>query len=152
MENESKTSTERLVLNLKDITPGDIAADSHVGLVREGNEDSFGYYTSPGHSKTFAIVADGIGGHQSGDLASNLCVRILLSDWRSFSRNSQLDKNNCSKFLMDTLVKANTIIYDLNVAYNIACPMGTTAMCGIFLSDWLITAHAGDSRCYRIRN
>ncbi|OGV46907.1 MAG: hypothetical protein A2017_16785 [Lentisphaerae bacterium GWF2_44_16] len=134
------------------IDPDKIAADSHVGLVRMLNEDCFAYYTGNDCPASFALLADGIGGHESGNIASTLCTRIVLNSWR----NSQFSENSTEKelsdFLSSEIIKANSIIYNLNNMYQIQHPMGTTVVASIFFKDKVIVAHAGDSRFYRLRS
>ncbi|MEI6420939.1 MAG: protein phosphatase 2C domain-containing protein [Lentisphaerota bacterium] len=133
------------------ISPIDVVAGTHVGLVREVNEDSYVYCVKESHENAFVAVADGIGGHDSGDIASRMCSRILLIEWR----NRQLWRHSSSeeirKFLDEEIVKSNEAIYRLNKTFNVQHPMGTTLVAGVFTPNSLIVAHAGDSRCYRMR-
>jgi protein phosphatase len=133
------------------IGPVDVVAGTHVGLVREVNEDSYVYCVNENHENTFVAVADGIGGHDSGDIASRMCSRILLTEWR----NRQLWRHSSStevmKFLETEIVKSNEAIYRLNKTFNVQHPMGTTLVAGVFTPNSVIVAHAGDSRCYRMR-
>ena len=60
------------------IDPASVAADSHRGLVRRNNEDSFFYALNPDGSRLIAAVADGIGGNENGEIASSLVCKMLL--------------------------------------------------------------------------
>jgi protein phosphatase len=114
------------------ISPIDVVAGTHVGLVREVNEDSYVYCVNESHENAFVAVADGIGGHDSGDIASRMCSRILLIEWR----NRQLWRHSSSeeirKFLDEEIVKSNEAIYRLNKTFNVQHPMGTTLVAGVF--------------------
>lgn len=112
---------------------------SHVGLIREINEDS--YLTDPPH--LFAI-ADGMGGHVAGEVASRRAIDVLkqamnqaISD--PYSRRDQL---------VSAVQSANSQIYDLALKNQQFSGMGTTlTACYIDQSD-VFWAHVGDSRLY----
>ena len=133
------------------ISPIDVVAGTHVGLVREVNEDSYVYCVNENHENAFVAVADGIGGHDSGDIASRMCSRILLIEWRNRQLWRHSSSEEISKFLDEEIVKSNEAIYRLNKTFNVQHPMGTTLVAGVFTPNSLIVAHAGDSRCYRMR-
>jgi protein phosphatase len=128
-----------------------VYADTHVGLVRDYNEDSFAYYIFPDSSNLMAAVADGIGGHESGDIASNLCLRLLLTAFREYA-NENMSSRQWKKFFDREIRNANQLIFSLNQKYKIQHPMGTTIVASLVLKDKIIVAHAGDSRLYRLRD
>ncbi|OGV31670.1 MAG: hypothetical protein A2020_05785 [Lentisphaerae bacterium GWF2_45_14] len=128
-----------------------VSADTHIGLVRDHNEDSFAYYLSPGKHMSFVAVADGIGGHESGDIASNLCLKLLLSSFRDARFTEDTENEEWKKFLDDELRYTNEIIFRINEKYKIQHPMGTTVVAAVILKNSIIVAHAGDSRLYRVR-
>lgn len=134
------------------ISPLDIVADSHVGLVRESNEDSYAYCVKDENQNAFVAVADGIGGHEGGEIASSLCMQTLAAEWRNRKLSNSKSTGKIKKFLESQIHSANKLIYDLNQAYNVQHPMGTTVVAGIFHPKLITVAHAGDSRCYRLRN
>jgi protein phosphatase len=135
-----------------EIDPYDIAGDTHTGLIRESNEDSYAYYAdSPDNSFAFIAVADGIGGHENGDIASNFCVRKLLSSWRDRKAHKIISEKEAVDFLRNEIIAANKSINDLNNKFNVQHPMGTTIVSAILLPKSIVVAHAGDSRCYRMR-
>jgi protein phosphatase len=145
---ESDSTIRRL--DLLSISPFNVAGDSHPGLVREQNEDSFGYYVGEGLRRTLLAVADGIGGHECGDIASNLCMKMLVSSWRGLRNKGSIDETACAEFLDEKLRRANEIIYNINETYSIQ--MGTTVVAAILLPKSIVVAHAGDSRLYRLRD
>lgn len=134
------------------IFPIDIVADSHVGLIRECNEDSYAYCVDSQFQNAMVAVADGIGGHEGGDIASSLCLQTLASGWRNSNYASTKSASKIKKFLESQVIRANQLIFDLNQSYNVQHPMGTTVVAGVFYPGFLTIAHAGDSRCYRLRN
>lgn len=120
-----------------------IAGESHIGLVRHHNEDNFLIFSPPGAPAVLAAVADGIGGHSRGEVASYICCRELL---RKAGETSPEHWN--AGFLEHTLQEANTKIFEFNYQGKRAKPMGTTVVAAIFFADRIIFASAGDSRMY----
>jgi serine/threonine protein phosphatase PrpC len=121
---------------------------SHVGKVRQVNEDQAWSGRLTG-GLTAAIVADGMGGHRAGDVASSLAVNSLvqsLKDWEEAS--SVID--GASK-LRDMIRKANEVVYEtasLNEQYH---NMGTTVVMALLDGSSGLIGHIGDSRAYRLR-
>lgn len=134
------------------LSPFDIVADSHVGLIRECNEDSYAYCVNGDDQNAFVAIADGIGGHEGGDIASSLCLQTLVSEWRNNGYSNTSSSRKIKRYLETQTHKANQIIYDLNQSFNVQHPMGTTLVAGVFYPNSVTLAHAGDSRCYRLRN
>ncbi len=136
----------------KTLSPADIFGGTHPGLVRENNEDSYIYCADERHRNSFVAVADGIGGHDSGDIASKLCLKTLLLIWRRARLWNEGSLKKMQEFLKYAIYEANSAIYRLNLSFNIQHPMGTTIVAAVFMPSKIIVAHAGDSRCYRLKD
>ena len=95
---------------------------------------------------TMAIIADGIGGHQAGELASAKCVQVAKDRFASESVSEPVT------FLRNTLEIANQQIYDFSQGDDQRRGMGTTATAVIIADNKLYVANVGDSRVYLIRN
>ena len=121
----------------------EIAGETNIGTIRHHNEDNFVIYAPPGGEAVLAAVADGIGGHSRGEVASHICCSELLRCARK-TDSREWDKN----FLLDTLHKANDHIFTLNYKNRRVKPMGCTVAAMIFFRDRIICASAGDSRIY----
>jgi len=147
---QMQDTLKKFIIN-ENIAPVDVVAGTHVGLVREVNEDSFVYCVDENYENAFVAVADGIGGHDSGNIASRMCCRILLIEWRKRQLWRHSSSAEILKFLENEIVKSNEAIYRLNKTFNVQHPMGTTLVSGVFTPNSLIVSHAGDSRCYRMR-
>ncbi|WP_130616591.1 Stp1/IreP family PP2C-type Ser/Thr phosphatase [Cohnella abietis] len=121
---------------------------SHVGKVRQVNEDkAWSGVLSSG--LTVAIVADGMGGHRAGDVASALAVDSLVQSLNAWEEISSV-KEEVSQ-LKEMIRKANTVVYEtasLNDQYH---NMGTTVVMAILDGNSGIIGHIGDSRAYRLR-
>ena len=120
-----------------------IAGESNVGLTRSHNEDNFLICTPPGGAAVLALIADGIGGHAQGEIASYICCREV------FKAAMATDSANWDeKFLRDALQNANARIFNRNFSELRSRPMGCTVAAAIFHRDHFIIANAGDSRIY----
>lgn len=121
----------------------EIAGETNCGTVRHHNEDNFIICSPAGGSAVLAAVADGIGGHSHGEVASHICCTALLQAAR------QTDSALWTKeFLRETLCRANEKIFKYNLESRKIKPMGCTVAAAVFFRDRVITASAGDSRIY----
>lgn len=116
------------------------AARSHVGMVRAKNDDSA--YAG----KYLAVVADGMGGHAGGDVASASTVLDLI----------HLDHNHhdgdAGTHLADEIQSANSLLSELVHVNPKLAGMGTTVTALLLSGDRLAYAHIGDSRAYRLKD
>lgn len=126
-------------------------ADSHVGLVREDNEDSYGFCSHDASGTSFAIVADGVGGHDRGEVASQLTVQLFLEAWRDFVAKGSFSTSSAKKFLSKNMKDINSSVFQLNIDLENSMPMGTTVVAAVFLKNKVVLGHIGDSRAYVVR-
>ena len=120
---------------------------SDIGLIRQNNEDSWKLLKD----KQFFVLADGMGGHQAGEVASketvdNLC-HLFQQRVDLFNQGISLAKQS----LKEIIQEVNTIIYRLGKENHNLKGMGTTLCCIFLHSQGLIYGHVGDSRIYRFR-
>jgi protein phosphatase len=128
------------------------AGETHVGLVREVNEDCFCYVDYPQDRNSLAVVADGIGGHQSGDIASAMCCRRFVASWKGQKAGQFRSIDKIKNFLNEEIISANEEIYKQNCRKQLPQPMGTTIVAAVFSPDKVVVGHAGDSRLYGFSN
>ncbi len=120
-----------------------------VGCVREVNEDS-GKYVYPNDPHTLAtkgvlfIVADGMGGHTAGEVASSTAVDIVSDIYYS-------DGNDPTQALKRAFREANKAIHNASQDNEELSGMGTTCTALVLLNNSAIAAHVGDSRIYLVR-
>lgn len=139
----------------------DIAAQTDVGRRKQINEDSCGVYQddSPGlqffAEGALCCVADGLGGHGGGDIASRLAVSIvrdLIKEKRQGGANSKSDPLPEIRRVME---KANHSIFQTNQDNVLrepnSKPMGTTLLTCLLEPGIAWVGNVGDSRCYQIR-
>ena len=115
---------------------------SDIGLVRETNEDS--YICDPPH---LFIVADGMGGHVAGEIASKLAISTVNSYIQE-----HVGKDNLEILLKDAIIQANTSIYQMALSKEEFSGMGTTVTASYIDGDTIYWGHVGDSRMYLLRN
>lgn len=130
-------------------SPGFItSARSVVGLVRSGNEDS-----ALLHSHLLA-VADGMGGHAGGEVASALAIKTL-SSLTSILDGANLDPDSVEDLLLNSLYDIDNEIGRVANQDRALSGMGTTLSALMFYGDSngnnVALLHVGDSRCYRLR-
>jgi protein phosphatase len=122
---------------------------SDVGRVRQGNEDSLGHFQPAGTEDVRArgwlfTVADGVGGHDLGEVASHTAVESVVAGFRESL------PGEAHTGLMTRLVRtANTRVLDAGHAAG--GQMATTIVACAMRYDRAVVAHVGDSRCYLIR-
>jgi serine/threonine protein phosphatase PrpC len=120
---------------------GRSAALSHVGKVRANNQDS-GYAGSQ-----LFVVADGMGGHAGGDVASAMAVNRIRTIDVSYA-----SAEDAEYALRSTLLIANSLLADTVSDHHELMGMGTTVSAALRVGDRIAIAHIGDSRIYLLRN
>ncbi len=122
------------------------AAVTDIGKQRKINEDS--YFKYQNEKVTGGMVADGMGGHNSGELASKMMCSIvkqyIISEY-----DPSMDYMEMAELIRAAFAEANLEIYRASLGKENE-GMGTTATLAFIYDGKLITAHVGDSRCYKI--
>ena len=127
-----------------------IAGESNSGLVRKHNEDSFCVINRPDRDAALAVVADGVGGHCHGEIASLICCRDLARGFLEASAGNLDSPYAADKFLRDSMREINRKIFQRNYCEQQARPMASTLIAVIFFRDALVMGAAGDSRLYEL--
>ncbi len=123
-----------------------IGASSDVGLKRETNQDN---YLILDDKITLGIVADGMGGHNGGEIASKMAVEIISN---KLLEGQFKNESEISKAIKESIESANTNIYLESVKNEKLKGMGTTVTLAYIIGDKLYIGHVGDSRAYIIRD
>lgn len=119
---------------------------STVGLVREKNEDAYAIHQSD--SYIGIIVADGMGGHNHGDMASDMAVTLFKTYFDQISEEPMLDRESVLDDLATFIKGANLTIYAKARDNHEYKGMGTTIVCGLITDEYIAIASVGDSRIY----
>jgi protein phosphatase len=124
------------------------------GIVRSKNEDSIGFDSSLG----LVVLADGMGGHRGGEIASSMTVDTVIDKLQQSLPNiSTGEVDEASGFsresicIQDAVVEANQLVFQAAEANPDHKGMGTTIVVLQFYNNSFSLAHIGDSRCYRVR-
>lgn len=117
------------------------------GLRREFNEDYF-YRSdkSVGVLPNLYIVADGMGGHNAGDVASKQAVAYLIQ----YIEKTDADIKEVEQLLIDGILYANEKVYNESLEKDELSGMGTTLVVSTIIDGVAIVANVGDSRLYRM--
>lgn len=120
-----------------------------IGKVRGHNEDSGGIFYNQS-KQILAIVADGMGGHAGGDIASQLATNAIQKKWEK--ENEFASPKELEEWITDTLLEANYLIYKEAKEKEELDGMGTTVVLAVCTEEFVTIAHIGDSRCYLYSN
>jgi protein phosphatase len=127
-------------------------AKTDVGQKRKNNEDSF-YVRIYDEKLSVFIVADGLGGYESGEVASKMLTDSLSNDFdKNTNMLKSLSQNEVEQFLKDSLFNANALIYEMEKTDEKYKGMGTTVTCVAKINDTIYYFSIGDSRIYYINN
>ena len=131
----------------------EFAEFSDVGKVRENNEDALGHVLPSGPAQVqsqgwFFALADGMGGHEFGEIASTVAINTAVEGFR------RIPKGVMHVSLLPRLVQeANAAVYDAGLQTALrGARMGTTFVACALRFDSAVVSHVGDSRCYLFRN
>jgi len=123
------------------------AARTDVGMIRSGNEDNFTVDASP--TRGIFIVADGMGGHAAGEVASEMAVRIVQ---RELAPIRDLDGEDVVQMVATALKRANRAIHDRTLTETDKQGMGTTVSALLLAGSRYLIGQVGDSRVYLLRD
>lgn len=125
---------------------------SDPGVAREGNEDAYMLLADKG----IAILADGMGGHLAGEVASAMAVDIIARHLHTTLCQAPATASDAGtppevSALREAIQQANQAIFEASRSKPEYNGMGTTVVVTLFQSNMLYVAHVGDSRLYRFR-
>ena len=118
--------------------------ESRIGLKRSNNEDAIGIYEVDGG--LLAIVCDGLGGNNAGEIASGLCVEVIYNSFRDSGEQDYL------KRIKDSIEAANKRIKEESSKQDMYDGMATTAEILFIKEKTAYWGHVGDSRIYNLKN
>lgn len=116
---------------------------SDVGLKRSLNEDCASYYEND--NLKLYVVADGMGGHNAGEVASRVAVDEIINYVKNIG-NNEIDED----LLIDAISKANKVIFEYAKTNSKLSGMGTTVTACMITKKYIQVANVGDSSCFGI--
>ena len=121
-----------------------ISSATSVGKIRALNEDAF--YVAPlANNSLLAVVADGMGGHNAGEVASNEAINVI----RDVATENE---HEAKEVLIEALNVANSTVYKMSQDKTTLSGMGTTITACLVSDEKVTAAQVGDSRLYLIRD
>ncbi len=124
-------------------------AMTDVGQVRLNNEDALAFDEDYG----IAVLADGMGGYNAGEIASGMAVAFVTSElvrWLDVE-SQRSGSTQIARGIGLSVDRANRSILQAATSNPHYTGMGTTVVVGVFQNNGLVLGHVGDSRCYRLR-
>jgi protein phosphatase len=132
----------------------EIATCTDPGMVRSHNEDSVAADASIG----VAVLADGMGGYNAGEVASGMATTVLttelqhlLASGEAGGMDGDAGRERAESILRSEIAKANASIFQAAQSQPQYAGMGTTLVVALFYDNRVTVAHIGDSRVYRLR-
>lgn len=120
------------------------------GLVRKRNEDAYFAAVSDDGKYGLFVVCDGMGGAQSGDVASSIACRTF-AEYMNSRDYTDADFESCCFMLFSAASAANKAVYEKSIEDVNCAGMGTTLVAALVHEDRAAVVNVGDSRAYHIR-
>lgn len=127
-----------------------IVSKTDVGKVRRNNQDAYATGELPG-GVAWAVVCDGMGGANGGNIASATAVKVISERISSGYRDG-MSSNSILAMLDSAINAANISVFDMSQEDVSLAGMGTTVVTCVLVGGVAYIAHAGDSRAYRFNN
>lgn len=128
-----------------------VAGLTDIGRSRSQNQDSIFFTSVPiGPLPNLFIVADGLGGHNAGEVASTKAVEFITEYVRDFKAAEFVKSDNYLDLLVTAVQGANTKVCEMAKINPEMRDMGTTLTACIITDEKIVLAHVGDSRAYSI--
>lgn len=134
-----------------------MATSTDPGMIRPNNEDRVSATPEAG----LAVVADGMGGHQAGEVASGMAVDVVTRHVLDVLAQAPADTDDTddtgdngsveARAVSEAIARANSAIFEQAQSSPQCAGMGTTIVVTLFHGDRVSIAHVGDSRLYRLR-
>lgn len=124
---------------------------SDIGLKRTINEDRAAFFERPDHFK-LAILADGMGGHNAGDVASEMAINEMQQLFMKIDAQQFATTESQQEWLRDAVSHINYKIYQYSLSHEGCKGMGTTLIAVLIDQNHCIISHVGDSRTYLFTN
>jgi PPM family protein phosphatase len=124
-----------------------VANKTDIGRIRLVNEDR-SVVQNDLNGFVLAIVADGMGGHQAGDIASQMAIEIIQMQLQTLEKDMSIEM--CKAALQTAIEQANQTIYEFAQSSEQYHGMGTTVVAILANEQFLAIGHIGDSRAYLV--
>lgn len=120
-----------------------------MGLVRETNQDRYEYAVLS-ERLAFAVLCDGMGGQNGGNVASEIATGFIAEALRR-DLHGDMQESSLRAVMLSAVAGANALVYETACKDEALAGMGTTLVIAVFLQEHLYVAYVGDSRAYLVR-
>ena len=127
-----------------------IAGLTDIGLRRNHNEDHIGF----NQRLAIAVLADGMGGHQAGEVAAHMAVNSVLEKLQKFCEkksSAPITSSQLLGFVSNSISHSNSVIFNAAESIDEHKGMGTTLVAAVIRDSKIYAGHVGDSRLYLFR-
>lgn len=121
--------------------------NTDVGVVRKQNEDGYFFRRSSDGTRGYAVVCDGMGGANAGEVASEIAVRTFVQKADALIQGA-MDMESMRKTILEAAEEGNRQIYERASANEDCAGMGTTLVCMLYQDHEAVIGNIGDSRAY----
>lgn len=121
--------------------------ESDIGRKRVVNEDRAIFLERTDHFK-LAVLADGMGGHNAGDVASEMAIEEMTSYFQQVDSEQLQSIQSKKEWMLEVITTINKKMYDHSLETEGCEGMGTTLICVLIDDDQCLIGHVGDSRVY----
>lgn len=149
MSGGKSLQTDNKARNLSSVL--EIATATHPGMVRSHNEDSI----TADREMGLAVLADGMGGYNAGEVASGIAVAMIPAEMRkalAACPPGDLNDKRMEQLISEQAARANATIYETAQKEAQYRGMGTTLVVALWHDNHVTVGHIGDSRLYRLRD
>jgi len=126
-----------------------VTGQTHIGLVRNNNQDALGY-GSLGDGAHYAVVCDGMGGANGGNIASTIAAEVIAGRIQEGYRPG-MSPSSVEHMLSSAMAAANALVFDRAQEDPELSGMGTTVVAVVTDGSVAYISHVGDSRLYHLR-
>ncbi len=127
-----------------------IGSSTDIGKHREINQDS--YFVSEEQELPLFIIADGMGGHKAGEVASKMAIDIIKEKILEKAKDIKLEENIIAEIIREAIESANVKVYEASKEKEECSGMGTTITMTYILDNKAFIGQVGDSRAYLLRD
>lgn len=127
----------------------DIGVKTDIGEVRDRNQDA--YFISSDKTCPLFIIADGMGGHKAGEIASGMVIEIMKTQLKEELKKPISKDDDIKSKIRDSISIANQKIYKKSLEDEKFSGMGTTVTLAYERDNRIYIGHVGDSRAYILR-
>lgn len=127
----------------------EISGITNSGKVRKSNQDSYDFYINHDMKLASVVVCDGMGGANSGNIASSLAAHAFILNIKN-NISPVYDQHGIESLIIESIFESNSVVFDKSLSEEEHFGMGTTLIAAVVSENACVVANIGDSRLYHI--